>query len=316
MIVTVTPNPSLDRTLEVPGLERGAVVRAQSVRTDPGGKGINVSLALVTTGHPSRAVMPLGGHEGEQLGAAARSAGIDVVSVPITEPVRVNISLVEPDRTVTKINAPGPRLSTSQAKALTMAAVAAVDGAAWIVGCGSLPPGVADPFYAELVAEARGAGVRVAIDSSGPPLAAAVTAGPDLVKPNVHELAEVSGRRVRTLGDVLAAASALRERGVGTVVASLGPDGAVLASADGAWHATTPPIAVRSAVGAGDALVAGLLAAGGDGPDALRTGVAYAVGAARLPGTQFPRPEDLDLGAVAVCEIDADRPLTEPGGTR
>lgn len=316
MIVTVTPNPSLDRTLEVADLDRGAVVRAQTVRVDPGGKGINVSLALVATGHASRAVMPLGGHEGEQLGEAVRATGIAVTSVPIAEPVRMNISLVEPDGTVTKVNAPGPRLTPAQAKALIMAAVDTVDGAAWIAGCGSLPPGVPDSFYAELVAEARGAGVRVAVDSSGPPLAAAAAAAPDLIKPNVHELAELSGRRLRTLGDVLAAASELREQGVGTVVVSLGADGAVLASPAGAWHATTPPVHVRSAVGAGDALVAGLLAAGGDGPDALRTGVAYAVGAARLPGTQFPRPDDLDLDAVSVDAVEAARQLSEPGGIR
>jgi 1-phosphofructokinase len=90
----------------------------------------------------------------------------------------------------------------------------------------------------------------------------------------------------------------------------------VLVDDGGAWHASTGPIVVRSAVGAGDALVAGLLAAGGAGPEALRSGVAYGVGAAQLPGTQFPGPDDLDLDAVTVTDVDPDRPLTEPGGIR
>jgi 1-phosphofructokinase len=143
-----------------------------------------------------------------------------------------------------------------------------------------------------------------------------VTAGPDLIKPNVHELAELTGRPLRMLGDVLEAAHTVRDKGVTTVVVSLGADGAILVDPDGAWHASTAPVTVRSAVGAGDAMVAGLLAADGHGPEALRRGVAFGVAAARLPGTQFPRLEDLDLDAVTVGEVIPDRELTEPGGSR
>jgi 1-phosphofructokinase len=314
MIVTVTPNPSLDRTLEVEALARGSVVRATSVRIDPGGKGINVSLALTATGHSTRAVVPLGGHEGDQLAEAITEAGIDLAAVHIDQPVRTNISLTEPDGTVTKINDPGPRLSLDQADELRAATVSAVKEARWLAACGSLPPGAPEGFYADLVVEAHAAGARVVVDASGAPLAAAVKVGPDLIKPNVHELAELTGRRLRRLGDVVDAADSVRAQGVAIVVVSLGADGAVLVNREGAWHATTPPIVVRSAVGAGDAMVAGLLAAGGDGPEALRNGVAYGAGAAQLPGTQFPRTHDVD--AVTVSDVDPDRELTEQGGSR
>lgn len=316
MIVTLTPNPSLDRTLQIDDLRRGEVVRATAVRVDPGGKGINVALALTLTGNPARAVVPLGGSEGAQLGVAIEDSGIELVRVPISQAVRTNITLAEPDGTVTKINDPGPTLSDTEAAALTRSTVQAIDGAAWVAGCGSLPPGAPTDLYAALVVQARAAGARVAIDASGAALAAAVEAGPDLIKPNVHELAELTGRSLTRIGEVVDAANELHARGIETVVVSLGGDGAVLIAAGQAWQATTPPVTVRSTVGAGDALVAGLLAAGGTGQDALRSGVAYGTAAAQLPGTQFPTPHQLHLDVVSVTEADPDRALTEPGGPR
>ena len=110
MFVTVTPNPSLDRTLEVESLDRGEVVRAAADRSDPGGKGVNVSRALVANGFASRAVLPLGGADGELLASLLAGLGIEVVPVPIADAIRSNVTVVEPDGTVTKLNAPGPRL--------------------------------------------------------------------------------------------------------------------------------------------------------------------------------------------------------------
>ncbi len=316
MIVTLTPNPSLDRTLHIAQLRRGEVVRATSARVDPGGKGINVALALTSTGHRARAVLPLGGSEGTQLSDAIADSGIEVVGVPIASAVRTNMSLAEPDGTVTKINDPGPELTPGEAGALTRSTVAALDGAAWLAGCGSLPPGAPQALYAELVEQGHQAGAQVAIDASGVALAVGIEAGPDLIKPNVHELAELTNRKLRRIGDVVDAATRLHDKGIATVVVSLGADGAVLVDGAGAWCATTPPITVRSTVGAGDALVAGLLAAGGQGPTALRSGVAYGSAAAQLPGTQFPSPDQLHLDAVTVVEADPDRILSEPGAPR
>ncbi|MFA9430675.1 1-phosphofructokinase [Egicoccus sp. AB-alg2] len=316
MIVTLTPNPSLDRTLEVTELRRGAVLRATRVLVQPGGKGINVARALQANGVRTRAVVPLGGHEGDQLLDTLRAQGLDVVAVTTAGAVRTNVSVVEPDGVVTKINAPGHPLGRDEVAALTKATVAAIEGADWVAGCGSLPPGTADGFYAELTRSAHHAGARVAIDTSGPALRAALAAGPDLIKPNAEELAQVTGRAVETLGDAVQAADELRELGAGTVVVSFGADGAVLVDAAGTWHATTPPITPRSAVGAGDALVAGLLASPRLDADALRRGVAFGTAAALLPGTQLPGPDDLDLASVALHAVDPDRRLREPGGPR
>src|SRR6266516_6689872 len=132
VIVTVTANPSVDRTLEIPSLDRGEVIRATAAQVHPGGKGVNVARALVANGIPARAVLPAGGREGDQLLNLLAGLGVDVVAVRIAEPVRENVTVVEPDGTVTKLNAPGPRLTAGEVEALVAATVRAADGdAGW-----------------------------------------------------------------------------------------------------------------------------------------------------------------------------------------
>ncbi len=309
MIVTLTPNPSLDRTLELSSLKTGEVNRATGVRVDPGGKGVNVARALVRNGHAARAVLPVGGREGDELCRLLETTGIDVHPVEIAASVRENVTLVEPDGVVTKINAPGPHLTEGEVAALEKATIAALDGAAWVAASGSLPPGVPDDFYGRLAAKVRQAGARFAVDSSGPPFRAALTGAPALVKPNAEELAEAVGYPLRTLADVVRAANELQDRGVGAVLVSLGADGAVLVDGDGTWHATTPPLEARSNVGAGDATLAGFLAAGAAGPDALATAVAYGAAAVRLPGSVMPGPADVTDSRVDVSHVDLGRRL-------
>jgi len=316
MIVTVTPNPSLDRTLEVDRLDRGRVLRAGESRVEAGGKGVNVARALLANGHSVRAVLPIGGAEGDHLAELLDELGLDVRSVPITAPIRSNVSLVEPNGTVTKINAPGPHLVNDEPDALKKATVAALDGTEWVAACGSLPPGAPLDLYASLVRDVHETGVLIAVDSSGAPLEAAITAGPDVVKPNAHELAALVRREVRTIGDVVAAADELRGKGARAVLVSLGCDGAVLVDDRGAAHAETPPVTPRSNVGAGDATLAGFLSAGGAGTEALQRAVAWGAAATGLPGTAMPGPNDVDITAVRIHDVDLDRTLTEAGGNR
>jgi 1-phosphofructokinase len=312
MIVTLTANPSVDRTVEVDALVRGAVLRARSSHVDPGGKGVNLARALAANGRKTCAVLPAGGWEGEQLAALLAPQDVAVVLVPVTGSVRANVSVVEPDGTVTKLNEPGPTLSAAEVEAVTAATVTAAAGADWVAASGSLPPGAPVDFYARLVERLRPTGVRVAVDSSGPPLAAALAARPDLVKPNREELAEVTGRRITTLGEAVAAAEQLRRRGPRTVLASLGADGALLVDRAGAAHGEAPVPRPRSAVGAGDALLAGFLAAGGSGPAALTEALAWGAAAAGLPGSRMPEPGDLDRAAVRLAAgIDPHRLLQE-----
>lgn len=299
MIVTLTPNPSVDRTVEVDLLVRGAVLRATGTRVDAGGKGVNVSRALAAHGRGTRAVLPVGGFVGAQLEGLLRESLTDVVVVPVAEELRANVSVVEPDGSVTKLNEAGPCLTPREVEALLLTTIEVATAADWVVLSGSLPPGCPDDFYASLIARVD---APVALDTSGGPLLAALAAGPALVKPNRDELHESTGLPVTTVGEAVQAAQQLRARGAGAVLASLGSDGAVLVEADGVWYGEAPVDAPVSAVGAGDTALAGFLAAGGHGPVALAEALAFGAAAVRLPGSRVPGPHDLDRSAVRVTD--------------
>ncbi|GAB3985615.1 1-phosphofructokinase [Actinoallomurus acanthiterrae] len=300
VIVTLTLNPSLDRTIEVDRLVTGAVIRATSVRLDPGGKGVNVSRALLANDVPTVAVVTAGGADGDQLVHLLEVDGIPLRAVPVDGRTRSNVTIVEPDGVVTKLNEPGEPLSPAELDAVADMVLAATEGASWVVTCGSLPPGVPTEIYARLCEFFTAAGVRVAVDSSGPALLAALEAKPVLVKPNREELAEAVGRPVGSLGDVIEAAEELRDRGARTVLASLGADGAVLVEEEGVTIGEAPVAAPRSTVGAGDALLAGFLAAGARGAPALAEGLAWGAAAVSLPASRMPRPEDIRRDIVRI----------------
>ncbi|WP_369235545.1 1-phosphofructokinase [Streptomyces sp. R21] len=313
MIVTVTPNPSLDRTYEVPALDRGEVIRATGERMDPGGKGVNVSRAVAAAGQRTVAVLPLGGAPGALVADLLDAQGIEVAPVPVAGATRSNIALAEADGVLTKINAPGPELSAAEEELLLETVRQQSRDADWIACCGSLPRGLAPSWYAALVARAHAEGARIALDTSGPALLEALRERPDVVKPNAEELAEAVGRPLATVGDAMKAAEELRELGARAVLASLGADGQLLVDASGAWFGSARVGAVRSNVGAGDSSLAGFLIAGGSGPEALASAVAHGAAAVQLPGSVMPTPADLTPTAVTVTsEVPMDRALTEP----
>ena len=315
MIVTLTPNPSIDRAVTIDALVRGEVLRATASRVDPGGKGLNVSRAVAAMGGATRAVLPSGGLEGGLLEALCRAASVPVAAVPIRGSVRMNISVLEPDGTTTKLNEPGPLLDAVEVDALIENALADVPAGGWLSGGGSLPLGAPEDFYGRLVRGGRERGIRVAIDTSGAPLAAAVDAQPTLIKPNREELAELVGSDLPTLGAVLDAAHALQHGGIDLVAVSLGRDGALLVSGAGAWHASAAAADVVSTVAAGDCMLAGFLFALGAGrtpQDALAEGVCWGTAAVALPGSQVPAPGDLrDIRVTVTASPDRELALAD-----
>ncbi|TNC19791.1 1-phosphofructokinase family hexose kinase [Georgenia sp. 311] len=304
MILTLTANPSSDRTVTLAGpLKRGAVLRAASTTAQAGGKGVNISRAAVAAGLPTVAVLPAAPHD--PFVAELRAAGIDCRPLEPAGPVRVNLTISEPDGTTTKVNDPGAAVERRHLDLLADAVVALAAEATWVVLAGSLPPGAPAGWYAELVRRLRTTRARVAVDTSEAPLAALAAAlpaaAPDLMKPNGEELATLTGGDPVVLeSDPAAAATAARalvDRGVGAVLVTLGSAGGVLVTADGAWHAPAPPTAVVSTVGAGDSSLFGYLLATERGlppAERLALAVAYGSAAAGLPGTTIPRPTDVD----------------------
>jgi 1-phosphofructokinase len=321
MIVTLTANPSLDRTVELGApLARGEVQRATGTSVHPGGKGVNVSRALIASGLDTVAVLP--GDASDPMLVALRAERIPTAGLPIEGRVRSNITLTEPDGTTTKINEPGPTLTHEDMAALIGIVVAHARNADWLVLAGSLPPGLPTDFYASVVRAVRDSGseARIAVDSSGPPMLALIDSGVgvDLVKPNAEELAELTGHPAGTgleddLDAAASAAASLVGRGCRAVLATLGGRGALLVTADGAdhaaaWHATMPPITVRSTVGAGDASLAGYLLAEQHGATVsgrLAQAVAHGAAAASLAGSGMPAAHDTEPHAAILTELSA-----------
>jgi 1-phosphofructokinase len=310
-VVTLTANPSLDRTLELPGpLVEGGIVRLTAASTEPGGKGVNVARAVAAAGGDAVSVLPAAASD--PIVTALREIGLELATVPVRTPVRTNYTLVAPDGTTTKLNEPGAALDAATRMALAQALHERAAGARWVVLSGSLPAGTPTDWYAELVASLRGTGARVAVDTSEAPLLALLSAGPasapDLLKPNSEELAQLAGlSEEEVLADpaaTMAAVGTLHDRGVAEVLLTLGGDGAVLSTADGdVWSARPPRITVRSTVGAGDSSLAGYLLAdlaGAPPAERLRAAVAFGAAAASLPGSALPGPGDVDLLAVSV----------------
>ncbi|MET1052398.1 MAG: 1-phosphofructokinase family hexose kinase [Mycetocola sp.] len=323
MIITVTLNPSFDRTIELDApLERGQVQRAARAVQEPGGKGVNVSRALHTAGVGTLAILP--GASTDPMVLALLADGIPTETVPVTAAIRSNTTITEPGGTTTKLNEPGAELSDETAAALLDVIVARSADATWLVLAGSMPPGLPTDFYARIVHEVRSAAhrsgsaaPRIAVDSSGAPLAALLGSAEtvDLIKPNAEELFEVATALGITVPDVdpeslgtdddavYAIADQVLQYGLVAALVTLGSRGAILVSATDVVSAAAPQIVARSTVGAGDCSLAGFLLASERGDDAagcLAQAVAHGASAASLPGSQVPTLEQADPGAIVV----------------
>lgn len=314
MIVTLTAHPSLDRTVTLGGpLTRGSVLRVEGTSTQAAGKGVNISRAAVGAGIGTLAILPA--DAGDPCVLELTEAGVPCRPVFPAGPIRVNLTLTEPDGTTTKLNATAEPASAELLSSMTSTVLSAADTADWVVIAGSLPPAVPASWYADLVAALRRTPAKVAVDTSDEALAALVasldSAAPHLMKPNAEELASFAGGDAGELEAsptaAALAAQTLVTAGVEVVLATLGGAGAVLVTADGAWHATPPPTTVVSTVGAGDSSLFGYLL-GAElalAPDQrLALAVAYGSAAAALPGTTIPTPSQVHPELVSVRVLD------------
>ena len=329
MILTVSPNPSIDQTLVLgERITRGTVQRLQSFHAVAGGKGVNVSGACALAGQATRALFI--SPTTDPFVHLVANAGIDTRFVPTEDQVRTNITIIEPGGETSKLNGAGPLITLEVAAALADAVLEEAERLpdnSWIVLAGSLPPGLPEWWYAEIIPLIRQAAptTKIAVDTSDAPLRSltapiapdrpsttlrgeAKNRLPDLLKPNAFELAQlVQGQRDAASwatrfeqqaerGDysgVVAAARTVVNKGIPHVLVTLGPSGAVLATADGAWIAQPPQTDVVSTVGAGDATLAGFLLgrlAKQNLEDCLTQAVAYGTAATTLQGTQMPSP--------------------------
>ncbi|GAA2789545.1 1-phosphofructokinase family hexose kinase [Saccharopolyspora taberi] len=297
MILTVTPNPAWDITYSVDALAPGRTHRVRHVAERAGGKGINVARVLHRLGHEVLVTAPLGGATGDLVRAGL--AGLDHSIAPIRDSTRRTVSVVT-DGDATLLNEPGPALTAEEWQGLRALVAARLDQVSVVVLSGSLPRGVSPADYADLV---RSVPRPTIVDTSGEALAHAASAGPDIVKPNADELRDLTG-----CADPLRGATALRSQGAHAVVASLGPEGLLAVTAEGAFRAAPGREVRGNPTGAGDSVVAALavgVAAGTPWPDRLRNAVALSAATVAAPvAGEFTRDEyEKQLAAVHLEEI-------------
>ncbi|CDH46714.1 1-phosphofructokinase [Candidatus Contendibacter odensensis] len=315
-VVTVALNPALDQTIEVAGLQPGAVNRALRMQVDVGGKAINVASCLADFGINAAVTGQLGRDNAALFEELFRRKKIANHCCYLDGLTRINTKLVDVERgETTDLNMPGPELTAEAAAELLDQVLQRLDAlmeqARWVVLSGSLLPGMPEDAYATLTRRIQAAGAAVLLDTSGSPLRAALTAGPRLIKPNRHELAELVGEPLESLEALLAAGRALLNSANPPewVVVSLGSDGALFLSREQALQAHPAPVAVTSTVGAGDAMVAGLVAARLENLALAETAqLATAFAAAKLTrlGPHLPPPDQVRALAqqIAVTPLD------------
>lgn len=278
MILTVTPNPGLDRTYLVEHFAVDRVHRPYEALIMAGGKGINVARVVQTLGGQAVATGFLGGHTGQEVRELLAAEGIPDAFVAVPGESRLCIKVLDTTaRTQTEVNESGPAMTIEALEAFRRHYALLLDGAAAVTLCGSLPPGAPLDLFRELIAVATTRGVLTALDASGEALRLGLEARPDIVKPNAREASELLGREIETVGDAAEAGRELVAAGVKVAAVSLGRCGAVAVDKSGAWYAEPPEVEFRSAVGSGDAFLAGLMMVLMEGrlpADALRYGTA------------------------------------------
>jgi 1-phosphofructokinase len=311
-IVTVSLNPAIDQTVLVPNFTAGAVNRVERAQSDAGGKGVNVASFLAHFGVPVAVTGLLGDANIESFGRLFAEKGILDRFVRVPGLTRVNVKIVDEvqDR-VTDINFPGLQVDAEHLAALDDAIDALADTAETFVLSGSVPAGIPNTVYAALVARLKGRGKSVVLDASGPPFAAAIAAAPSVIKPNIEELQELVGGRLAGEAKVVEAARTLVAGGIDLVVVSMGPRGAVFVSNGAAILAVPPKITVKSTVGAGDAMVAGIVTGtlrGLDLADMARLATAFSLGALNEIGPRLPPPGVIEatMRDVRVQPIDSE----------
>lgn len=280
-VVTVTLNPAIDQTVTIAHFALGMVNRVEHSQQHAGGKGVNVAAILADAGHAVAATGFLGRENSAIFEDVFARKHIVDRFVRITGQTRIGIKISDPaNQQTTDINFPGLAPAAADLDAL-LGQLEQLE-APWFVLSGSLPPGLAPTIYADLTRSLRRRGRRVALDSSGAALRHALEAAPDLIKPNIHELAEALGTTLPNPNAVAAAVQPLLARGTRLVAVSMGADGACVVTPDSLMIARPPRVRVQSTVGAGDAMLAGLVAAQLRGlplPVAARLATAFAVDA-------------------------------------
>ena len=308
MITTICLNPCFDRTVEVETLKMGELNRIRSVRQDMGGKAINVATVAHRLGLDCRCIGCMGENGAEQLTAMMEKEGLRHAFLTVPGSVRTNMKIISDDyKGVTELNEPGASLTKENLEAFFALAQEKAKDSDTMVLTGSLPPDIPPSTYRDLMKKMEGA--RCILDTTGEALLLGAEAKPFLIKPNLTELRETLKLELRTLRNIRDAAMIFITKGVQHVIVSMGEMGAMYVNESTTLYAPALRVEVNSTVGAGDAMIGGLLKGleveGGDVAKAFRYGVAAGAASVMTEGTQLIRPEDFEklLNQVKIQEV-------------
>lgn len=297
MILTITLNPTIDKSTSVAKIEPDSKLRCAAMKHEPGGGGINVSKALKKLGCTSKTLFPAGGYNGMMLKNLLQLEQIDAEVISVEKETRENFVVLETTTNKQyRFNLPGEPTSIP----LIEKVIAYIQNNPfdYIIASGSLLPGLEEDAYAQIAEVAANTGAKFILDTSGPALKAAVDKGIYLLKPNIGELAKLSGIEWLEPDGVEGAARGLIQSGAVTLVAvSMGKDGAMLISKDATYKVVAPQVEKKSTVGAGDSMVAGMvymLSLGKPLEDVIRFGVACGTAATMNEGTELFDKDDVE----------------------
>lgn len=311
MILTVTLNASVDKLYRVGALAPGTVMRVAEVNNTAGGKGLNVARVAALAGESVTAMGFVGGHNGALLESLLRMRGIEKHFTHILPETRCCINVWdEASHRSTEFLEPGNPVTEDDLAAFVKDFEARLPAASVVTISGSMPKGVPENFYGLLVELAKRAGKRVLLDTSGDALRCALPAAPTLIKPNTDEICQLTGAAADSLPELVAAARKLHADGVDTVAVSLGKDGVLVVSDEGAYRGVPPKLTAVNTVGCGDSMVAGFavgLARGMTLPEQIRYAVAISAANVLTSETGSFRTEDLAslLSQVRVETLEA-----------
>jgi 6-phosphofructokinase 2 len=297
LIITLTVNPAIDRTITVERLVFEDRAYITSSRDSPGGRGINAACVIHSFGGQAMAIVPAGGKSGTAFKDFLVDCGFKLAVVPVRHGVRHNLIITDQQGLTLKLNEFGGRLDKTELARIEKAIRSKLDRASWFMLCGSLPPGVPASFYAELITLARKRGVKTLLDTDGEALEAGVKAKPTVVTPNQQEAERLLKTALLTQTHFVEAAVRIQNMGAEGVILSLGSRGAVGAFDHAMLEAVPPRVNAIAPIGAGDALAAAFvwsMERSNDFRDGLRWGVAAGTASAKLPGMRFANLEQTE----------------------
>jgi 1-phosphofructokinase len=317
MIVTVTLNPAIDQTLVVPKFLAGDTIRVKASRFDPGGKGINVSRVIHELGGESVAMGFAPGSLGRFIEQSLESQDIETDFIHTKGETRTNITILDESRhRHTILSDPGPQTDPDAVTELRRRLKRRLRPGDWLVLAGSIPPPLTPAVYAELIHEAAEAGVHTALDADGAALATGAEAHPEILKGNRRELERLLDRHLDDEQSVLQAAHEVKASGVQMVVVTRGREGAIATGNGHDLRGIAPRVRAVSAVGSGDAFLAGIvltLSRGGTLEDAMKLGIASGTAAVLNQGTELCHRREVDILLPRVKVLDIGKQPVHAG---